>query len=392
MSEGMESSVEQQHDEPQLHGGFTRVDTEDFRNSDIGAMRPSSSSSSFVVNEFVQSEESYRAALDVLWQAYIQPLFNVQDDSPLMMSFGADLLSVIACHRLINQQLDEQQARSNGSDISFTETLLLMAPSLQRSYTNYVMNFARNSTELERARQLVADDVWISGMCAIAQGMKDQSPLLHDVDVTFNSLVAMPMQRLVRYSLLCNEFIKQFDGPESAPELVTAAKAADAIQQLCAAVNESKQMMINTRKLMEIERSYFMYGLSADPDRRLLNEGRFLRATKQGNAYKFRTCHVFLFNDKLVVAKLGEDPVKRVVKRIDELPLACVSSVRNLQSDTAHRYTESLRGILIKHSDPYKTSDVVHELLLVDDDDLNINIWIKEITFAVDKRMFGSPS
>ena len=311
------------------------------------------------------------------------PLLNrACDDGPLkafidpLQQFSGDLCNVIACHELLRRKLEEgnQQRIPN----SFPLLLLDMAPSLHQAYVSYVVNFSGHCDVLRTIENAAGEQWWQCGCVALAQNIKEGDAELRDVDTSFFSLLAMPLQRLVRYTMLTNEWVEAVAQQNTQNESCDgsarqkALEAQKTIFRLCSEVNKSKELMSNSRKLMEIEKTYHIDGLSEWAGRRLIHEGTLTRATKKPTSWKLRSAHAFLFNDVFIVQVTRSTNRKYTVR----IPLPEIMSVRSLPN-CAH-IKEGVNGIQI-------TGKKGEELIFVDEDELNLRIWVKEISLAVDK-------
>ena len=408
----------------------------------------------------------------------------------LLEKFGGDLMQIIACHKLILAQLvpsspdddassncpsAEQQPlagnvessspplrggvsslglssssserNSDGSRrprglsrldhehsplVAFPLLLLRMAPSMQIAYNNYVLHFTENMLLAETARRGVEDSLWEGSYAAFARDimhekLSSMNIVAKRIDTSFAALIAAPMQRLARYSLLISEWMKEHDsagmcssgggGVGEGDDFTHAARALQAIQGVCKSVNQTQAILENARRLLEIQQRFRITGLSTQL---LLNEASVTHAVfplNSGGIYgslssssslggrnssvvstdgvKFKVATIFLFSEIMLIVHFRDCERKRRGSII-EIPLTAIESVRNLKAIPSASAMPS-GGFVLKISPGEATSSkkngqkgIDTEYVILDDDELSVAMWVQDVTMAVHELIHAS--
>jgi hypothetical protein len=395
----------------------------------------------------------------------------------LLEKFGGDLMQIIACHKLILAQIsitpltsgDDPEdgnnrvesvrggisslglsSSSSGGDrnsegcaqrlqgtsrvgdtpdlllsqpskgIAFPLLLLRMAPSMEVAYNNYVLHFADNMQLAETARAGVAESLWEVSYANFARDLLNEKLSSSNIpstriDTSFAALIAAPMQRLARYSLLITEWLKEHRGEDAGgaavdDEYSQASRALLAIQGVCKSVNQTQIILENARRLLEIQQRYRITGLSTQL---LLNEASVTHAVFPPNAgiyasagsvsrdtlgrapplsldgVKLKTATIFLFSELILIVHFRDMERKRRGSVV-EIPLSAIESVRNLKAIPASSSLPS-GGFVLKISPGAATSskfknsqqEIATEYVLLDEDELSVAIWVQDVTMAV---------
>lgn len=305
---------------------------------------------------------------------------------------------------------------------SFPSVLLQMTPMLAEVYERYITNFDAHVSAAEMARSRVPDAIWtasyaslaqltlrtkaMSSLCAanfIENGELPQhmETMLCTFDTSFSALVALPAQRIARYSLLIQEWVKaqrEVDAvmavrtsasspspsstipvalsnsplhspqaPHSPPSPSTVASpfrscrveeyrnaiaAAARLHTICETVNHIRSALETTKELVQLERQLGISngGLS-------LHTGQVITLRSRLTKYKYKgvgqwnpkPCYAILLETLLLVVECFDES-RRKCKRLIRIPLVSVSGVCRL-SITLTKYTplDIDRGFVIRY-------------------------------------------
>jgi len=140
----------------------------------------------------------------------------------------------------------------------------------------------------------------------------------------------MPIQRLPRFEMLMNDYLKHVD--EDHPDYTNAQNASKQIKEMTSFVNEQKRKADSFQRILSLQRNIKGKKLN------IVKNGRLL--LREGNLHKIiggveKEIYVFLFNDLMIITKqklkAQGDPefeFKKQIKGSDlsiEAPVAVVS-------------------------------------------------------------------
>jgi len=135
------------------------------------------------------------------------------------------------------------------------------------------------------------------------------------------ALLITPVQRIPRYRLLIQEYIKHTD--KSHPDYPKLTKALDQIKDTATFINESVRMSQNREIILGLTKEFIRDPGFIHPSRVYVHEGKLTKKSrKQDTKYKF-----YLFNDMLAYAKKSGE---RYYSLHNKIPVDGTFEVRNV--------------------------------------------------------------
>lgn len=397
------------------------------------------------------------------------------ESATLEETFGADILQMIACHSMIMQQLVEGSFSSSSPDDpssvgspvyppssspdggaldsssevrvqpavidaeAFPSVLLRMTPTMADAYTRYVTNFSKNIDAVEAARENVPAAIWDNSFAALAamtireklRPWQERFPILNfDImlltfDISFTALVTLPVQRIARYSLLIQEWVRcdaaqnrQNEGETASPlrkckleQHARGIAAANQMHVICESVNHIRSSTESTKRLIAMEQKLGLSngGLSQYTGQVIVHESPLHKAKLKGKGvYHLKPCYAVLLDRLLVVVQCRDEGLTKY-KHILRIPLCAIHDVRRLTSSP--QLAKDIEGTaepacgfvvrfpLIVPQDTFvfrrrsapepqcATPSRLEELVLLDDDEIGCGLWISELTLQVHRVM-----
>ena len=163
-------------------------------------------------------------------------------------------------------------------------------------YTTYIENFdnAMNTIDKQRKRN--------KKFAAIMDEIQ-AAPELHRLSLQHHMLA--PVQRIPRYKLLLEDYIKRL--PEDSSDLESATKALELVEKAASHSNDTMKRMEHMKKMMEVEDLLGRAIILSDrPTREFIKEGKVSKiATGRGDTLKDTmkdmNRYLFLFDDILLL-------------------------------------------------------------------------------------------
>lgn len=243
---------------------------------------------SYVVQEFISSEETYYNRLQITMDLYVKPLRQLEILSVAEINsqfFSWDLL--VGLHK----DLWENMVRDRDAGTLNIGARFKLFSHFLKCYSQYLANFDR--ARVERARLLTANKKFAT----FVERMQSNPESQH---LPLESFLMEPVQRVPRYRLLLEQLLKYT--PEGHVERAATAEALALTVDVAQANNDAIVMRAQKDRIMTI-----MMSLSAatrvnlldDPSRELLKEAVLQRQCRRG----VKEFHFWLFTDKLLYAE-----------------------------------------------------------------------------------------
>ncbi|GAB5358943.1 hypothetical protein AAMO2058_000502300 [Amorphochlora amoebiformis] len=246
-----------------------------------------------VAEEILSTERSYVKSLDILVSVFYEPICKAAESGKAILSKEDInvLFSNITTIRDLNKKFLadlEDKIANYTTNTTISETLLDFVPYF-KMYRLYVEN-SENPRALAIKHQLEKKtSSTFKKFCANA--CKESRCL------TLPALLITPVQRIPRYRLLVQEYIKLT--PSVHPDKPKLVKALEEIKKTATFVNEAVRMSHNRQKILELSRFFPKDPGFVGPSRIYKLDGNLTKKSRRDDRmYRF-----FLFNDMLAYAK-----------------------------------------------------------------------------------------
>lgn len=268
-----------------------------------------------IVNNIVESENSYVGSLQRLICDFKRPLVNSQP--PLVSQRKVDTMffrleEILQCHTLfgiaLTQCIWEWDERERIGDVflaSFSKSVVLDI------YSDFINNF---STAMETAKQAAKSKSAFSEFLKMKQ--------IYSPDrLSFFGLMVKPVQRFPQFILLLQDLLKQT--PKGHPDRMSLQLALTQLELLAEALNERKRAAEQHHAVLQVlgslESKFSLKALAAaaasstsvdGADHYLLRQDDVLQleVDQTGLVIKSKSRRIFLLNDLLVCVTVTSRP------------------------------------------------------------------------------------
>ncbi|XP_063598046.1 intersectin-1-like isoform X10 [Penaeus indicus] len=204
-----------------------------------------------VIQEIINTEASYLSELQLVEQAFVQPMRT----STIVTEKELDLIFVnwselILVNSYFDKALKVRCVNSQGSFITMIADVLCQQIAQLTPYLRFC------SLQIQGAT-LLGEKCSAGGPWANLIKQCQEQPAVRGLTLT--SFLLKPMQRITRYPLLIKELLKYT--PEGHPDHHNSQEALLAATTLCAQVNEAVSQRDNTDKLEWMQRQVICEGL-----------------------------------------------------------------------------------------------------------------------------------
>ncbi|XP_042857321.1 intersectin-1-like isoform X3 [Penaeus japonicus] len=204
-----------------------------------------------VIQEIISTEASYLCELQLVEQAFVQPMRS----SGIVTEKELDLIFVnwselILVNSYFDKALKVRCVNSNGGFITMVADVLCQQIAQLTPYLRFC------SLQIQGAT-LLGEKCSAGGPWANLIKQCQEQPTVRGLTLT--SFLLKPMQRITRYPLLIKELLKYT--PEGHPDHHNSQEALVAATTLCAQVNEAVSQRDNTDKLEWMQRQVICEGL-----------------------------------------------------------------------------------------------------------------------------------
>ena len=331
----------------------------------------------YCVRELVDTEKNYIDALNMIIKHFVRPLkdvfppkerrsifLHIKDLSEIHRGFHQELFKACSCPSPTSSSSPPPFLPSVASS---SATLLSSFTSSSSTTTCYKIShvfvawkekfvvYGNYCTNLPKAQFLLDDlcrqsDTINEAVIRCQESSNDGKFKLRD-------LLALPMQRILKYHLLLNELIKST--LETHEDYTGLKKAYDAMLDLGRYINEIKRDSETLQIISDIEKS--IIDLEMPPNTELKDYGRLLKdgevKMRSFEVNKLKTRYVFVFDKVMLMCKpiRGDQYSYREALiladfRLVELPLS--SNVSNSSSFSLHRDKNDYGFMLTHRMDP----------------------------------------
>ncbi|XP_069975866.1 intersectin-1-like isoform X2 [Penaeus vannamei] len=204
-----------------------------------------------VIQEIINTEASYLSELQLVEQAFVQPMrtSNIVTEKELDLIF-VNWSELILVNSYFDKALKVRCVNSHGSFITMIADVLCQQIVQLTPYLRFC------SLQIQGAT-LLGEKCSAGGPWANLIKQCQEQPAVRGLTLT--SFLLKPMQRITRYPLLIKELLKYT--PEGHPDHHNSQEALLAATTLCAQVNEAVSQRDNTDKLEWMQRQVICEGL-----------------------------------------------------------------------------------------------------------------------------------
>lgn len=204
-----------------------------------------------VIQEIINTEASYLSELQLVEQAFVQPMrtSNIVTEKELDLIF-VNWSELILVNSYFDKALKVRCVNSHGSFITMIADVLCQQIAQLTPYLRFC------SLQIQGAT-LLGEKCSAGGPWANLIKQCQEQPAVRGLTLT--SFLLKPMQRITRYPLLIKELLKYT--PEGHPDHHNSQEALLAATTLCAQVNEAVSQRDNTDKLEWMQRQVICEGL-----------------------------------------------------------------------------------------------------------------------------------
>ena len=240
---------------------------------------------SYVLQEFISSEETYYNRLQITMDQYVKPLRQLEILSAAEINsqfYSWDLL--VGLHK----DLWENMVRDHDAGTLNVGARFKLFSHFLKCYSQYLANFDR--ARVERARLLTTNKKFANFVERVQNSPESQH-------LPLESFLAEPVQRVPRYRLLLEQLLKYT--PEGHAERAATAEALALTAEVAQANNDAIVLRAQKDKIMAIMMSLSSatrVNLLDDPSRELLKEATLQRQCRRG----IKEFHFWLFSDRLL--------------------------------------------------------------------------------------------
>lgn len=204
-----------------------------------------------VIQEIINTEASYLSELQLVEQAFVQPMrtSNIVTEKELDLIF-VNWSELILVNSYFDKALKVRCVNSHGSFITMIADVLCQQIVQLTPYLRFCSLQIQGATLL--GEKCSAGGPWVN----LIKQCQEQPAVR---GLTLTSFLLKPMQRITRYPLLIKELLKYT--PEGHPDHHNSQEALLAATTLCAQVNEAVSQRDNTDKLEWMQRQVICEGL-----------------------------------------------------------------------------------------------------------------------------------
>jgi len=296
-----------------------------------------------VAQEILSTEKTYIKALDTICDKFLNPLRKaVAEDKPIISNQDIQMVfSVISVIRDLNKKFyaDLEPLINNytlGTQIG--KVILDFAPYF-KMYTQYV-NAHENDQVQEYMRKLDSK----AGTTPFKTFCYDVAK--NEMCLPLPALLITPVQRIPRYRLLVQEYLKNTDKTHADYE--DLSKALDKIKETAMIINEAVRRQQQRQTVMDLEKKFSSNPGFISPSRIFKHQGPLMKKCRADD----RKYEFFLFNDLFVYGKETGKDRYALHKKIPIDQIFKVEEVADAENQHSFQITNSVKSFIV-----YASSD-----------------------------------
>lgn len=274
--------------------------------------------------EFIETERSYLADLDILCKVFYQPINERKLlDKGECVSLFSNVQTIRDVSAELLQELDQE--KNNNPVIQNLGRLLSKKDAMFKLYAIYCSAQTDANHRIEELKLKHPDFSKFLEECFA----RPECRLL-----PFDSFLHAPLQRLVKYPLLLNAIIKHT--PPDHEDRQPLERVLDTIMEIVNMVNERTRQVENVQALMKLQEKIenTQDGNDfVDNHRFIMVEADFFVIITEGRRQKERQKHFILFNDQLVICNISSKKTNTKYKVVQKIPIKQVVVEENQEPD-----------------------------------------------------------
>ncbi|PIA17812.1 Dbl homology domain-containing protein, partial [Coemansia reversa NRRL 1564] len=248
-----------------------------------------------IAGEILHTERTYVEGLGLIEKLYISPLLaSAQQQSPILSRkdvrrLFANFPDIISLSRELLCQLDARLGPRadppwDPATGRIGDIFMRIAPFL-KMYSLYLRNFRSALSDISR---------WLGENHEFAQFIQQASSNPECRELSFQSYLLLPVQRIPRYKLLLEDLLKHT--PRTHVDHQCIGDALRTIEEVATFVNENIGENEMTLNIIEIQRRLGLKESLLVPGRRLVKTGTLTKICRKSHQQR----NFYLFNDILI--------------------------------------------------------------------------------------------
>eukprot|EP01117_Protostelium_nocturnum_P009593 TRINITY_DN3423_c0_g1_i1.p1 TRINITY_DN3423_c0_g1~~TRINITY_DN3423_c0_g1_i1.p1 ORF type:complete len:856 (+),score=301.11 TRINITY_DN3423_c0_g1_i1:98-2665(+) len=244
-----------------------------------------------IAKEIMETEKFYCDCLDIITNVY-EKRFRSEEEisSQDCNSIFSNANSIRQVNHTLLKEIREKMEKWSGNQ-TIGDVFHGILP-MFKLYSAYINNYENGMEALGRYSRNPS-------FLTILEECRKEHP---NFNLNLESLLIMPIQRIPRYELLLQEYLKNTE--KNHHDYPNLREAVDSVHKIGITINESKRRAENLSKIIEIQRRLEgTYSVNlVEPHRTFVKEGSAFRENKE-NATVDYSSYLFLFSDAILVTQ-----------------------------------------------------------------------------------------
>eukprot|EP00002_Diphylleia_rotans_P037979 TRINITY_DN8568_c0_g2_i1.p1 TRINITY_DN8568_c0_g2~~TRINITY_DN8568_c0_g2_i1.p1 ORF type:complete len:601 (+),score=105.30 TRINITY_DN8568_c0_g2_i1:173-1975(+) len=251
-----------------------------------------------VARELFTTEATYVRNLRFVVKECMRPLEDIIQGRDIFVIFSY-ITQILNVNETLLKELHNKILVWN-NETTLSDVMQYLIPFL-KMYTNYCAGFddaVKKMAELEKQNS------------RFAQFLLDikSKPGANGLDL--RSFLILPVQRIPRYTLLLQDFIKHTE--ETHADYDGLVKALIQVKEVASKVNDAIKEQENRNRILDIHSKFNGELQLVDPHRRFILEGSLVKVCRKDD----RRRHFYLFNDLLIYGQRNSDGTMKLSQKI----------------------------------------------------------------------------
>ncbi|KAL1240448.1 FYVE,RhoGEF and PH domain-containing protein [Trichinella pseudospiralis] len=272
-------------------------------NSDQPLAEGASEKAFYAAQELVDTERRYVGKLILLVETFKKRIEQENSNGRLIpvqksRALFANLDSIYAFHKQHFLPQLQNRLRDWPKEQKISDVVCQQAPFL-KMYSEYINNYKRATK--------VFEELYKKGG-KFAQIVDEVERMPECDNLSLVSHIIGPVQRVMRYHLLMQEYLKHL--PENHCDRQDTEKALELVKSAASHANEIMRKLDKYKDLVELQEQLGCQVIElVSPSRELIKQGRLLKLSSKSDEQQTR--HVFLLNDMLLVCSERKVPIHK---------------------------------------------------------------------------------
>ncbi|KRX79884.1 FYVE, RhoGEF and PH domain-containing protein 4 [Trichinella sp. T6] len=257
----------------------------------------------YAAQELVDTERRYVGKLILLVETFKKRIEQENSNGRLIpvqksRALFANLDSIYAFHKHHFLPQLQNRLREWPIEQKISDVVCQQAPFL-KMYSEYINNYKRATK--------VFEELYKRGG-KFAQIVDEVERMPECENLSLVSHIIGPVQRVMRYHLLMQEYLKHL--PENHCDRQDTEKALELVKSAASHANEIMRKLDKYKDLVELQEQLGCQVIElVSPSRELIKQGRLLKLSSKSDEQQTR--HVFLLNDMLLVCSERKVPIHK---------------------------------------------------------------------------------